>query len=109
MEKLRGLGGIPPKIPNAGVSIFNNLGHIRRNITILLDGGNSMSWLAVGDWADEMSERVHRQRLIVASKHFNENLADVLGSEKREHELLARYEATGLSWPPLEIEDDEEE
>ena len=67
-----------------------------------------MSWLAVGDWADEMSEKLHRQRLIVASKHFDENLADFLGNEKREQELLARYEATGLSWPPLEIDDDEE-
>jgi hypothetical protein len=68
-----------------------------------------MSWLAAADWADQMSERVHRQRLNVASKHFNENLADILGNEKRERELLARYEATGLSWPPLEIEDDEEQ
>ena len=65
-----------------------------------------MSWLAAADWADEMSARLHRQRLIVASKHFNENLADFLGNEKREQELLARYEATGLSWPPLETDDD---
>ena len=66
-----------------------------------------MSWLAVADWADAMSEKLHQQRLKVAAEHFELNLSEIWGNEQREKVLLARYEATGLPWPPLEIEDEE--
>ena len=66
-----------------------------------------MSWLTVGDWADEMSEKVHQQRLRVAAKHFGVDLGDVLGNDRREKELIARYENAGLSWPPYVDEEDE--
>jgi hypothetical protein len=66
-----------------------------------------MSWLTVGDWADEMSEKLHQQRLRVASKHFGLNLGEFLGNVDREKELLARYEATGLPWPPVERDGEE--
>ena len=66
-----------------------------------------MSWLTVGDWADEMSEKLHQQRLRVASEHFGLDLGEFLGNDDREKELLARYESTGLPWPPLELDGEE--
>ena len=66
-----------------------------------------LSWLEVGDWAEEMSNKLHKQRLNVAAKHFGVHLGDILGDDQREKELLARYVATGLSWPPIKDEDDE--
>ena len=66
-----------------------------------------MSWLEVGDWADEMSEKLHQQRIRIAAKHFGADLGDILGNDTREKELLARYEAAGLSWPPYVGDEDE--
>jgi hypothetical protein len=66
-----------------------------------------MSWLVAADWADAMSDKLHQQRLKVAAKHFDLNLSEIWGNEQREKALLARYEASGLPWPPLEIEDEE--
>ena len=66
-----------------------------------------MSWLSVGDWADEMSEKVHQQRIRVAAKHFGTDLGEILGNEALEKELIARYENAGLSWPPYVEEKDE--
>ncbi|HMQ50837.1 MAG TPA: hypothetical protein PKE64_22715 [Anaerolineae bacterium] len=67
-----------------------------------------MSWLAAADWADAMSEKLHQQRLRVAVKHFDLSLNEIWGNEQREKALLARYEASGLPWPPLLEEDAEE-
>lgn len=66
-----------------------------------------MSWLAAADWADAMSEKLNQQRLRIAAKHFQLDLSEIWGNEQRENALLARYEASGLSWPPLEEDDDE--
>lgn len=66
-----------------------------------------MSWLVAADWADAMSDKLHQQRLKVAAKHFDLDLSEIWGNEQREKALLARYEASGLPWPPLEIEDEE--
>jgi hypothetical protein len=66
-----------------------------------------MSWLVAADWADAMSDKLHRQRLKIAAKHFNLDLSEIWGNEQREKELLARYQASGLPWPPLEVEDEE--
>jgi hypothetical protein len=66
-----------------------------------------MSWLTVGDWAEEMSEKLHQQRLRIAAKHFGVGLGDILGNDRREKELIARYEEAGLSWPPYVDEEDE--
>ena len=66
-----------------------------------------MSWLSVGDWADEMSEKLHQQRIRVAAQHFGIELGGILGNEAREKELIARYENAGLSWPPF-VDDDKE-
>jgi hypothetical protein len=65
-----------------------------------------MSWLEVGDWAEDMSNKLHKQRLKVAAKHFGVYLGEILGDDQREKELLVRYEATGLPWPAID-EDDE--
>ncbi len=68
-----------------------------------------MSWISVGDWADEMSEKLEqqrRERLKVAAKHFGIDVLDVLRDKELEAQLLARYEATGLPWPTNEIVDD---
>jgi hypothetical protein len=59
-----------------------------------------MSWLSVGDWADELSEKIHQQRLRVAASHFGVDLGDILGNDQKERKLIARYEETGLPWPP---------
>lgn len=66
-----------------------------------------MSWLSVGDWADEMSEKIHKQRLRIAAKHFGVDLGDILGDDEQEKKLVARYEAAGLSWPPVPDDEDE--
>ena len=42
-----------------------------------------MSWIAVGDWAEEMSEKIHKQRLRIAAKHFDVDLGDVLGNDEQ--------------------------
>jgi hypothetical protein len=65
-----------------------------------------LSWQEVGDWAEAMSNKLHKQRLNVAAKHFGVQLGEILGDDQREKELLARYVAAGLSWPAIE-EDDE--
>jgi len=65
-----------------------------------------MSWLAIGDWAEEMSEKLHKHRLRIAAKQFGVDLGDILGDEEQEKKLLARYEQAGLSWPPLPEEGD---
>jgi hypothetical protein len=67
-----------------------------------------MSWIAIGDWAEEMDAKIRaqrRQRLKVAAEHFGIDLLDVLGDTELEERLLARYEATGLPWPPFEEDD----
>lgn len=64
-----------------------------------------MSWNFIGDWAEEMDERVRKQRqarLKVAAKHFGLDIFAVLGDPEMEERLLARYEEAGLEWPPLE-------
>lgn len=69
-----------------------------------------MSWISVGDWADEMStklEQQRRERLKVAAKHFGLDVLDVLRDKELEEQLLARYEATGLPWPAVEEPEDE--
>lgn len=66
-----------------------------------------MSWLAVSDWAEEMGDKLHQQRLRVAAEHFGLDLRDVIGDDGREKDLLARYEATGLSWPPFDEDEDD--
>ena len=70
-----------------------------------------MSWINVGDWADEMSLKVQqqrRERLKLAAKHFGLDVFDVLGDDELEERLLARYEATGLPWPGLTDEEEDE-
>ncbi len=70
-----------------------------------------MSWLAVGDWAEEMSQKLEQQRrdrLKLAAKHFGFDILDILGDDELEQALLARYEKTGLPWPVL-ADDDEDE
>jgi hypothetical protein len=65
----------------------------------------NMSWNYIGDWAEEMDERVRKQRrarLKIAAKHFGLDILDVLGDLEIEERLLARYEESGLEWPPLE-------
>jgi hypothetical protein len=55
-----------------------------------------MSWLAVGDWAEEMEQKKREERLAqlkLAAGHFGFNFLDVLGDPELEKELLARYEA----------------
>jgi hypothetical protein len=70
-----------------------------------------MSWISVGDWAEEMSlklEQQRRERLKVAAKHFGLDVLDILSDKELEEQLLARYEATGLPWPAVdEAEEDE--
>lgn len=69
-----------------------------------------MSWISVGDWADEMSVRLEqqrRERLKVAAKHFGLDVLDVLRDKELEEQLLARYEATGLPWPVIEEPDED--
>lgn len=64
-----------------------------------------MSWISVGDWAEEMSnklEQQRRERLKTAAKHFGIDVLDVLRDKELEEQLLARYEATGLPWPTIE-------
>ena len=70
-----------------------------------------MSWISIGDWADEMStklEQKRRERLKVAAKHFGLDVLDVLSDKELEEQLLARYEATGLPWPTT-VEESEDE
>ncbi|GIK36883.1 MAG: hypothetical protein BroJett011_07160 [Chloroflexota bacterium] len=69
-----------------------------------------MSWISIGDWADEMSTKVEqqrRERLKVAAKHFGLDVLDVLRDKELEEQLLARYEATGLPWPTVDEPEDE--
>jgi hypothetical protein len=69
-----------------------------------------MSWISIGDWADEMStkmEQQRRERLKVAAKHFGLDVLDVLRDKELEEQLLARYEATGLPWPTVDEPEDE--
>lgn len=69
-----------------------------------------MSWISIGDWADEMSTKVEqqrRERLKVAAKHFRLDVLDVLRDKELEEQLLARYEATGLPWPTVDEPEDE--
>lgn len=69
-----------------------------------------MSWILVGDWAEMMDHKLQsqrRQRLKLAAKHFGLDIFDVLSDDELEEKLLARYEATGLPWPPLEDEDED--
>lgn len=64
-----------------------------------------MSWISIGNWAEEMDARVRKQRqtrLKIAAKHFNLDILDVLGDPEFEERLLARYEEAGLEWPPVE-------
>lgn len=64
-----------------------------------------MSWNQIGQWAEEMDEKVRKQRqirIMIAAKHFDVDILDVLGNEEVEDQLLARYEEAGLEWPPLE-------
>lgn len=68
-----------------------------------------MSWISIGDWADEMStkkEQQRRERLKIAAKHFGLDVLDVLRDKELEEQLLARYEATGLPWPAVEEEEE---
>ncbi len=61
-----------------------------------------MSWIAIGDWAEEMDAKVRerrRRRLKVAAEHFGIDVLDILGDTELEERLLARYEAAGLPWP----------
>lgn len=70
-----------------------------------------MSWIVVGDWAEEMSikqEQQRRERLKVAAKHFNIDIFDILRDKELEDQVLARYEATGLPWPKLDEEEESE-
>jgi len=70
-----------------------------------------MSWITVGDWAEEMGfklEQQRRERLKVAAKYFGLDVLDILSDKELEEQLLARYEATGLPWPvPDEPEEEE--
>jgi hypothetical protein len=69
-----------------------------------------MSWISIGDWAEEMSiklEQQRRERLKVAAQHFGLDVLDVLRDKELEEQLLARYEATGLPWPTVDEEEDE--
>ncbi|MCL4296769.1 MAG: hypothetical protein KJ077_13615 [Anaerolineae bacterium] len=69
-----------------------------------------MSWISIGDWADEMStklEQQRRERLKVAAKHFGLDVLDVLRDKELEEQLLTRYEATGLPWPVVDEPEDE--
>ncbi|MBE7556074.1 MAG: hypothetical protein HS126_33900 [Anaerolineales bacterium] len=69
-----------------------------------------MSWISIGDWADEMStklEQQRRERLKVAARHFGLDVLDVLRDKELEEQLLARYEATGLPWPAVDEPEDE--
>ncbi len=66
-----------------------------------------MSWLEVGDWAEEMSQKLEERResrLRFAAKHFRVDLYDLQGDKAQEDALLARYEATGQEWPPFELD-----
>jgi hypothetical protein len=69
-----------------------------------------MSWIAIGDWAEDMGlklEQQRRDRLKVAARHFGLDVLDILGDKELEEQLLARYEATGLPWPTTnEVEED---
>ncbi|GAB4421155.1 MAG: hypothetical protein Fur0044_18450 [Anaerolineae bacterium] len=69
-----------------------------------------MSWIVVGDWAEEMSfrqEQQRRERLKLAAKHFKLDVLSFLGDKELEDQLLARYEATGLPWPVIEEPDED--
>jgi hypothetical protein len=69
-----------------------------------------MSWISIGDWAEEMSfklEQRRRERLKVAARHFGLDVLDILKDPELEEQLLARYEATGLPWPAIEEEAEE--
>jgi hypothetical protein len=66
-----------------------------------------MSWLAVGDWAEEMSEKIHKQRLRIAAKHFGVDLGHILGDDEQEKKLLTRYEVAGLDWPAIPDDEDQ--
>lgn len=66
-----------------------------------------MSWLEVGDWAEEMSQKLEERRaarIRFAAKHFQVDLYDIQGNRQQEDALLARYEATGQEWPPFDVE-----
>ena len=70
-----------------------------------------MSWIAVGDWAEDMSlklEQQRRERLKLAAQHFGFNVLDILGDRELEEQLLARYESTGRPWPATEEPEEEE-
>jgi hypothetical protein len=70
-----------------------------------------MSWIAVGDWAEDMSSKLkhqRRERLKVAAKHFGLDVLNILGDQELEEQLLVRFEATGLSWPLLTDEEENE-
>ncbi len=71
-----------------------------------------MDWLAVGEWAENMSgkaEQQRRERLKLAAGHFGLDVLDILGDKDLEQRLLARYEATGLPWPAEDDNDDDED
>ena len=66
-----------------------------------------MSWLAIGDWAEKMDLKIQqqrRERIKWAARHFDLDPLDILGDDELEEKLLARYQAAGLPWPPLEDE-----
>lgn len=69
-----------------------------------------MSWLAVGDWAEQMSQKLEQRRVVrlrLAAKHFELDLLDILGDRELEEKLLARYEEAGLLWPAFDLNDDD--
>lgn len=70
-----------------------------------------MSWLEVGDWAEQMSQKLEqrrRERLKLAAKHFKLDLLDLLGDRELEENLLVRYENSGLPWPPFDLNGDDD-
>jgi hypothetical protein len=69
-----------------------------------------MSWIAIGDWAEEMHakmEQQRRERLKHAAQHFGLDLLNILGDAELEANLLARYETTGLPWPTFDDDEDD--
>ncbi len=69
-----------------------------------------MSWISIGDWADEMStklEQQRRERLKVAARHFGLDVLDVLRDKELEEQLLTRYEALACPGPVVEEPEDE--
>jgi hypothetical protein len=68
-----------------------------------------MNWSSLGDWAEDMDGRVRRQRQVrlkAAAEHFGIDVLDILGDPELEERLMARYEETGLEWPPVEDNDE---